>query len=156
MTFKICTVQLGDVRLPLLVDTGTAASLLNLSTYNKFFAHLPLQLPPIPLLGYDSSRIGIVGVLQIQVRDGSKHIPAFPFHIAKRDANLLGFDLFTDLRFSLHDNSGSPIHQVTSTWEQKWPALFDGRGCLTAFTHRPLMNTLAPPVIQPLRRIPLY
>ncbi|KAJ8368319.1 hypothetical protein SKAU_G00083470 [Synaphobranchus kaupii] len=155
VSFKTCTVQLGEVSLPLLLDTGAAASLLNLSTYNKFFAHLPLQQPSTPLCGYDNSKIEIVGILQVPVHYGSKHMPAFPFHIAKRGANLLGLDLFTGLGFSLHDDGGSAIQHVTSTWEQKWPALFDGLGCLTAFTHRPLVNAEVSPVMQPLRRIPL-
>ncbi|KAJ8353780.1 hypothetical protein SKAU_G00213470 [Synaphobranchus kaupii] len=155
VSFKTCTVQLGEVSLLLLLDTGAAASLLNLSTYNKFFAHLPLQQPSTPLCGYDNSKIEIVGILQVPVHYGSKHMPAFPFHIAKRGANLLGLDLFTGLGFSLHDDSGSAIQHVTSTWEQKWPALFDGLGCLTAFTHRPLVNAEVSPVMQPLRRIPL-
>ncbi|KAJ8339345.1 hypothetical protein SKAU_G00361310 [Synaphobranchus kaupii] len=124
-------------------------------TYNKFFAHLPLQQPSTPLCGYDNSKIEIVGILQVPVHYGSKHMPAFPFHIAKRGANLLGLDLFTGLGFSLHDDGGSAIQHVTSTWEQKWPALFDGLGCLTAFTHRPLVNAEVSPVMQPLRRIPL-
>lgn len=139
----------------MLLDTGAAASLLNLSTYKKFFAHLPLQQPSTALCGYGSSTIEIVGILQVPVHYGSKHITAFPFHIAKRGANLLGLDLFTGLGFTLHDSSGSAIHHVTTTWQQKWPVLFTGLGCLTAFTHRPLVNTEVLPVVQPLRRIPL-
>ena len=40
-SFKTCTVQLGEVGIPLLVDTGAAASLLNYTTYKMFFSHLP-------------------------------------------------------------------------------------------------------------------
>ncbi|KAJ8347521.1 hypothetical protein SKAU_G00261100 [Synaphobranchus kaupii] len=109
VAFKTCTVQLAEVTLPLLMDTGAAASLLNSSTYYRFFPHLPLEQPASALCGYDSSR----------------------------------------------DDAGSAIHHVDSTWRQKWPALFDGLGCLTAFTHRPLVNPDVSPVIQPLRRIPL-
>lgn len=154
MAFKTCTVELAEVTLPLLMDTGTAASLLNSSTYYKFFSHLPLEHPATALCGYDSSRIDILGVLHVPVHYASKHLPSFPFHIARRGANLLGLDLFTGLGFTLRDDAGSDIHHITSTWQQKWPALFDGLGCLSAFTRRPLVNLDVSPVIQPLRRIP--
>ncbi|KAG1938978.1 retrotransposable element [Pimephales promelas] len=140
VAFKTCTVQLAEVTLPLLMDTGAAASLLNSSTYFKFFSHLPLDHPATALCGYDSSRIDILGVLHVPVHYGSKHLPSFPFHIARRGANLLGLDLFTGLGFTLRDDAGSDIHHITSTWQQRWPALFDGLGCLSAFTHRPLVN----------------
>lgn len=154
VAFKTCTVQLAEVTLPLLMDTGAAASLLNSSTYYKFFSHLPLEHPATTLCGYDSSRIDILGVLHVPVHYGSKHLPSFPFYIARRGANLLGLDLFTGLGFTVRDDAGSGIHHITSTWQQKWPALFDGLGCLSAFTHRPLVNPDVSPVIQPLRRIP--
>ncbi len=63
--------------------------------------------------------------------------------------------IFSRLGFTLRDDKGSDIHHVTTTWQQRWPALFDGLGCLTAFTHRPLVDPEVSPVIQPLRRIPL-
>ncbi|KAG1936342.1 gag-pol fusion protein [Pimephales promelas] len=110
--------------------------------------------PATALCGYDSSRIDILGVLHMPVHYGSKHLPSFPFHIARRGANLLGLDPFTGLGFTLRDNAGSDIHHITSTWQQRWPALFNGLACLSAFTHRPLVNPDVPPVIQPLRRIP--
>ncbi|CAL8295833.1 unnamed protein product [Merluccius merluccius] len=66
----------------------------------------------------------------------------------------MGLDLFTGLG-TLRDGVGSAIHHVDSTWQQKWPALLDDVGCLTAFTHRPLVNPDVSPVIQPLCRIPL-
>ncbi len=153
--FRTCTVLLGEVSLPLLMDTGAAASLLNASTYHKLFSHLPLQQPCTSLCGYDSSKITMLGVLHVPVRYGSKHLPSFPFYITERGANLLGLDLFTCLGFTLWDDKGSDIHHVTTTWQQRWPALFDGLGCLTAFTHRPLVDPEVSPVIQPLRRIPL-
>ena len=155
VAFKTCTVQLAEVTLPLLMDTGAVASLLNSSTYYRFFSHLPLELPATPLCGYDSSRIDILGVLHVPVQYGSKHLLSFPFHIARKGANLMGLDLFTGLGFTLRDGVGSAIHHVDSTWQQKWPALFDGVGCLTAFTDRPLVNPDVSPVIQPLRQIPL-
>ncbi|KAJ8369984.1 hypothetical protein SKAU_G00100120 [Synaphobranchus kaupii] len=114
-----------------------------------------LSEPATALCGYDSSRLDILGVLRVPVHYGSKHLLSFPFHIARKGANLLGLDLFMGLGFTLRDDAGSAIHHVDSTWRQKWPALFDGLGCLTAFSDRPLVNPDVSPVIQPLRRIPL-
>ncbi len=153
--FRTCTVLLGKVSLPLLMDTGAAASLLNASTYHKLFSHLPLQQPCTSLCGYSSSKITMLGVLHVPVRYGSKHLPSLPFYITERGANLLGLDLFTCLGFTLRDDKGSDIHHVITTWQQRWPALFDGLGWLTAFTHRPLVDPEVSPIIQPLRRIPL-
>lgn len=68
---------------------------------------------------------------------GYKHLPSFPLHITKWRANLLGLDLFTGL------------------WLMLRLALSDGLGCLTAFTHRPLVNPEVTPAIRPLCRIPL-
>ncbi len=52
----------------------------------------------------------------------------------------------------MHDNSGATILQVDSPW---FPALFGGLGCLSVFSHKPLLNPNVPPVIQPLWRVPL-
>lgn len=63
--------------------------------------------------------------------------------------------IFSCLEFMLRDNKGSDFHHITTTWQQRRPALFDGLGCLTAFTHRHLVDPEVLPVIQPLHRIPL-
>ena len=155
VSFKTCTVQLGEVGVPLILDTAAAASLLNLATYRKFFSHMPLGPPSTSLRGYANSTIEMVGTLHLPVRYGTTHLPSFLFHVARRGTNLLGLDLFIELGFSLMDNSGQSIMQVSPTMHQEWPALFDGLGCLTAFTHRPLVDPNVKPVIQPLRRLPL-
>jgi len=67
----------------------------------------------------------------------------------------MGFDLFCELGSTLVDNSGAAILSVGSPWQQHWPALFSGLGCLTAFDHQPLLKPEVHPVIQPIRRLPL-
>ncbi|KAF3851710.1 hypothetical protein F7725_013482 [Dissostichus mawsoni] len=59
------------------------------------------------------------------------------------------------LGFTLVDNSGAAILSVGSPWHQRWPALFSGLGCLTAFDHEPLLKPEVHPVIQPICRLPL-
>ena len=141
--------------MPLILDTAAAASLLNLATYRKLFSRMPLGPPSTSLRGYANSAIEIVGTIDLPVRYGTIHLPSFPFHVAQRGTNLLGLDLFIALGFSLMDNSGTAIMQVFPTMHQQWPALFDGLGRLTAFTHRPLVDPAVTPVMQPLRRLPL-
>ncbi|KAJ8346437.1 hypothetical protein SKAU_G00278380 [Synaphobranchus kaupii] len=89
------------------------------------------------------------------VHYGTRYLPSFGFHVAQEGANLLDLDLFTGLGFSLRDESGTAILQVLPTVQQMWPALFDSLGCLTTFTHWPLVDPAVAPVIQPLRRLPL-
>lgn len=82
-------------------------------------------------------------------------VPSFTFHVARRGAKLMGLDLFSALGFSLVDMKGAAILTVSTPWQQKWPSLFEGLGCLIAFAHQPLLNHAIKPVIQPLCRIPL-
>ncbi len=153
--FKSCTVTLNDVCIPLLLDTGASVSLLNADTYREFFYSLPLGAPSTALCGYGNSKIEILGSLELTVCYGTKTLPSFVFHVAKKGANLMGLDLFDALGFTLVDSGGAAILAVTTTWQQQWPALFKGLGCLTTFNHQPLLNPTVTPVIQALRRIPL-
>ena len=155
-SFKTCTVELDGVCLPLLLDTGADASLLNAATVKRFFPHHALSAPPPgPIRGYANSKIDIVGTVSFTVRYGDKTVPSFTFKVARLGTNLMGLDLLAGLGFELVDYSGLTIHHVTSPWPQQWPELFSGLGCLSAFNHQPLLNPKVRPVIQPLRRVPL-
>ena len=145
----------GDVTLPLLLDTGATVSLLNLTTYTQFFSREPLGQPTTTLRGYANSKIDIVGSLQLPVKYGEKTLPLFRFNIARHGTNLLGLDLFNSLGFTPLDTAGSEIHTVAIPWQQQWPMLFSGVGCLDVFAHQPLLDPQVTPVIQPLHRSPL-
>lgn len=147
--------QLNDVCIPLLVDTGASVSLLNMHTYNSFFSALPLSAPTTSLSAYGDAKIDLVGSIKLAVGYGNKVVSSFLFQVSRRGANLMGLDLFSALGFSLVDTKGTAILAVTTSWQQKWPLLFEGLGCLTTFAHQPLLNPDIKPVIQPLRRIPL-
>ena len=68
----------------------------------------------------------MVGIVNLPDSYGKKHLPSFPFTVARQGANLLGLDLFLDLGFSLMDNSGQAIMQVLPmTLQNKCPALFE-------------------------------
>ncbi|KAJ8353420.1 hypothetical protein SKAU_G00209870 [Synaphobranchus kaupii] len=155
MPFKMCTVELDAVRVPFLLDTGAAVSLLNLSTIQRVFPQVTLTTPSAVLCGYGNARIELVGALSVAVRYGARTLPSFTFHVSRHGADLMGTDLFSALGFTLLDGAGAAILQVSSPWRQQWPTLFSGLGCLSAFNHQPLLNPDVRPVIQPLHRIPL-
>ena len=56
-----------------------------------------------------------MSTIQLPVCCGTKHLTVFSFHINRHSANVLGFDLFVGLGFSLMDASGSAVRQVTSS-----------------------------------------
>lgn len=153
--FSTCAINIADSCIPLLLDTGAKVSLLNMATYERFLSHLHLQPPSLNLFGYGSSTIEVIGLIHAPVQYGNKALVNFPFHITRHGSNILGLDLFMSLDFSLLDNEGTQILTVSCPWQQEWPTLFEGLGCLTAFTHQPLLDPIVKPVIQPLRRIPL-
>ncbi|KAI3364020.1 hypothetical protein L3Q82_010785, partial [Scortum barcoo] len=153
--FKWCTVEVDGVCLPLLLDTAASRSLLSESTVRRLFPRQLIKAGAEELYGYGHTRIGMVGTCTFSVRYGSRFLPAFTFQVSRHGANLLGFDLFCALGFSITDNTGTAILTVTTPWQQRWPSLFTGLGCLTAFNHQPLIDSTVSPVIQPLRRLPL-
>ncbi|KAI3360335.1 hypothetical protein L3Q82_014649 [Scortum barcoo] len=153
--FKWCTVEVDGVCLPLLLDTAASRSLLSESTVRRLFPQQLIKAGAEELYGYGHTRIGMVGTCTFSVRYGYRFLPAFTFQVSRHGANLLGFDLFCALGFSITDNTGTAILTVTTPWQQRWPSLFTGLGCLTAFNHQPLIDSTVSPVIQPLRRLPL-
>ncbi|KAL0166469.1 hypothetical protein M9458_038313, partial [Cirrhinus mrigala] len=153
--FKSCTVMLNDMCIPLLLDTGASVSLLNVNTYNQFFSELPLATPSTALCGYGESTIELLGSLSLTIVYGKRTLPSFVFHVAHKGANLMGLDLFSVLGFALVDTEGAAVLTVPAPWQQQWPTLFKGLGCLSSFMHQPLIDYSITPVIQPLCRIPL-
>ncbi|KAJ8015112.1 hypothetical protein DPEC_G00022770 [Dallia pectoralis] len=154
-TFSRCPVYLDGRCVPLLLDTGAKVSLLNVDTCNLLFPNRQMQPPSTALCGYGRSKIDVVGLLNLPVRHTSTTVDRFPFHITGHGENIMGLDLFLSLGFTLQDNNGARILQVSSHWQQSRPELFNGLGCLTSFTHKPLLDHSVPPVVQPLRRVPL-
>lgn len=153
--FTWCTVELDGVPLPLLLDTAASRSLLNESTVRRLFPRLVIRVDAEELYGYGHIKIGMVGTTTFSACYGPKTLPAFTFQVSRHCANLLGFDLFCALGFSVTDNMGATILTVSTPWQHRWPSLFAGLGCLSAFTHQPLVDPAVHPVIQPLRRLPL-
>ena len=126
--------------LPLLLDTGDSRSLLNVAIVQRLFLVRMPTAGAEDLYGYGHSKFGMVGTITFSVRYGTKALQSFTFQVSRHGANLVGLALFSDLGFSLLDNTASTILTVSSSWVQRWPSLFNGLGCLTAFDHQPLLN----------------
>lgn len=74
------------------------------------------------LFGYGQTKIGIVGTATFSVRYGAKTFPALKFQVTHQGADLLGFDLFCALGFSIKDNMDSVILTVNNRWLPAWAA----------------------------------
>lgn len=62
------TVIVEGIPLVFEVDTGSAVSVIPLSVYNAFFAHLPVRPLPAGYRGYGGAKIPMLGLIDVQVR----------------------------------------------------------------------------------------
>ncbi|KAJ8375504.1 hypothetical protein SKAU_G00060840 [Synaphobranchus kaupii] len=134
--------------------TQAKVSLLNKVTYGRYFSHVPLDVSANSLSGYGHTPISILGVACLPVEYNCQHAPDAKFYITRTGANIMGLDLFHALNFSLTDAGGLRVLQVTTSWPDRHPKLFEGLGCMSGFIHQPTADSSVRPVIQPLRRIP--
>lgn len=154
-TFRHCTCRVGGASILLLIDTGAKVSLLNEATYGCYFSHVPLDVAANSLSGYGNAPISTLGVACLPVEYNCQRAPDAKFYITRTGANIMGLDLFHALNFSLTDAGGLRVLQVTTSWPDRHPKLFEGLGCMSGFVHQPTLDSSVRPVIQPLRRIPL-
>lgn len=136
VNFTLYPLYLEESCVSTLLGTGDKVSFLNAATYNQFFQNLPLQPLSTMLCGYSQSKIDVVGLL---IRYGFK---------------ALHLDLFVSYGFSLQDKCRAKILHVSSPLHQQYPEMFSVLGCLTAVTHKSLLDPKVPPVIQLLHWIP--
>ncbi|ROL55397.1 hypothetical protein DPX16_20773 [Anabarilius grahami] len=144
-TLESGTTSNYDTAIELLSAYLVASQSAPFSVPPKTPAARPLPYAPIDFTAQPERHIG-----------GSRlqlHLPCCPSR--GPDGGGMGLDLFSALGFSLVDMKGAAILTVSTPWQQKWPSMFEGLGCLTAFAHQPLLDPVIKPVIQPLHRIPL-
>ena len=67
--------------------------------------------------------------------------------LSRHCANLLGFSLFCALGLAT-DNMGATVLTVTTPWQQCWPSLFTGLGCVNAFKHQPFIDLAVSSIVQ--------
>ena len=106
--------------------------------------------------------------MQLPVRYRECKLPEFPFYITASGTDILGLDLFDAVAFRIcWEQQKLDSHTLQAVdllkedraaneeWESKWPGVFNGLGKAKHFVHCPLVNAAVPPVMQPLRRLPL-
>lgn len=81
------------------------------------------------LYSYGHTKIDMVDTVTFSVPYSSRVLP----ELSRNGADLLGFDHFWTLGFSITDNVGFTILMVSSPWQHHWPSSFMGLGCLNAF-----------------------
>ncbi|KAK5608808.1 hypothetical protein CRENBAI_019835 [Crenichthys baileyi] len=110
--FKWCVVELDGVCLPLLLNTAASRSLLNESTVRQLFPRQHIEVGAETLNDYGHAKIIMVGIITFSVCYGSRTLPMFTVQVSQHGDNLLGFDFFCTLGFSITDNTGSTILTV--------------------------------------------
>ena len=153
---KRVSVQLENVAVTLLADSGAKVSIINEDTYDKHFK-LGSKLVEANrnLIGYCGTRINVIGCVWLRVAYNGKKVKQHMFYVTEKGSNIMGMDLLKRLGFQL-----CQINKVTSNlsndWKEAWCSVFtEELGLMTGYAHRPKIDPSVKPVIQPLRRLPL-
>lgn len=119
--FTWCIVELDGVWLPLLLDTAASRSLLNVSTVRWLFSRQVIRADAEEKNGYRHANIGMVGTTIFS--SSSKTHSAFLFQVSSQGGNLLEFDLFRALCFSITDCMAHPGSNAGCHFTLDWAAL---------------------------------
>lgn len=97
-----CTVKVSDVPLKLLVDTGSAVSILSKSTFENFFLSEALEEAPpgVKLSSYTEHTIDMVGCLTTTVLHLDRSVIA-TLYVVENGKNILGRDLVKGLGINI-------------------------------------------------------
>uniref|UniRef100_A0A669FAM3 Reverse transcriptase domain-containing protein n=1 Tax=Oreochromis niloticus TaxID=8128 RepID=A0A669FAM3_ORENI len=144
----------------LIVDTGSAVSILPNHIYEEHFSGTPLKPPDLQLVTYTKKTIPVLGCLQVTVSRGNASASAV-FFVVRKGTPLLGRDLMEALNVSIAGNTvlppcTDPTASVMSTNPSPAsciPAAPD-IGCVRAFVHKVKVDPTVKPVRQKLRRLP--
>ena len=177
--------DIAGVQTRLLIDTGAQASVLNVETLRKLSPRVSLRVPPNRLKNFGGYSIPLRGAIVVPVQYEDLPLADAQFYIVERGECVLGQDLFDRLGFSIVDGAArrirtvkeraptavnNPLHNEVAKSTAAAPAVSvphplleshssilqaDPRKSIRGFTHTPVVNTLVPPVAQPLRRVPL-
>ncbi len=150
-TVQICasTGQTQDIQL--MVDTGSAVSILPMSIYTGSFSQAPLSPPKLSLVSFGGNAIEVKGCLPSSIYHC--HCTTTDLYIVQKGSAVLGRDLFTGLCLQICDGQVSTdqcTHPVSSidAKSENW------LGCARGFVHRVQVRPGSQPVQQKLRRLP--
>lgn len=155
-----CTVAIKEKTtsrtVELVVDTGSAVSIIPEHLYRTHFSGVPLAEPEKRLVTYTKADVPVLGCMLTTVQYATITVPA-TLYIVKTGTALLGMDLFRALRLSIDNNSVlSPAGPVTEIREIKVRAVTGEKlGLAKGFIHRVKVREDVQPVQQKLRRLPL-
>ncbi|KAL1251129.1 hypothetical protein QQF64_018925 [Cirrhinus molitorella] len=143
----------------LVVDTGSAVSILPNHIYKQHFSLTPLSPPAARLVTYTQTQIPVLGCLNAQVCVEDSCAPA-TFFVVEDGTALLGMDLISSLHLSFSIDAittadAMPVTPVLSTAATA-PFLAPPTeiGCVKQFVHKVKIDPTVQPIRQKLRRLP--
>ncbi|KAK0134339.1 Retrovirus-related Pol polyprotein from transposon 17.6 [Merluccius polli] len=137
----------------LMLDTGSAVSILPREKYMQLFQDSSLTAPKLSLVSYGGNAIPVHGCLEARVAFGDRCTDA-ELYIVPNGSAVLGRDLFAALKMQILDGkvTSTPCSQTYSVTSNS--AKLNTLGCAKAFTHLVKVRPEVKPVQQPLRRLP--
>lgn len=155
-------VQVGQVTIPFLVDTGATVSLINKQDFQFYFPGTRLLQSHVVLQNYSKTCITNVGYFTATVRYNNTTAPV-TFYVTTEGSSLLGLDAIKDLCVNIHGATLS-CSQVSTTAASSIPSnapsefqhLFtQDLGLVKGYRHEVKRRPGIPPVATKLRRLPL-
>lgn len=135
----------------LLIDTGSAVSIIPQCFYKDYFKDIALTQPTVRLMTYTKEPIPVLGCITLNVMCNSKSAKC-TFYVVPVGVPILGMDLITALQLDITSqsilSSAPPSAQVQHTTTHT-----ESKGVVN-FVHKVKLRTEIPPVQQKLRRLP--
>uniref|UniRef100_A0A8C6V5S1 Gypsy retrotransposon integrase-like protein 1 n=1 Tax=Neogobius melanostomus TaxID=47308 RepID=A0A8C6V5S1_9GOBI len=150
-----CTPTSPNVDLSLVVDSGSAVSILPYRTYEKCFSDTALQPPAMQLVTYTKRKIPLLGCLGVKVSRGNVSSTE-TFYVVKRGTPILGRDLMNALKICIKGNTVLPPQTAVMTTDTAptQNSVSPEIGCVQNFVHKVKLDPTVKPVRQKLRRLP--
>ncbi len=162
-----CTVEITAQNnqscvLDLLIDTGSAVSILPEYVYKTKFCKCPLTKPRLQLVTYSKEKLSVSGCLKVDV-SYQKTTASSEMYIVESGTPILGMDLVTTLNLQISGGQLLPGNQPTcamlqsaaeavveSSTDSVEPSTYFG--CAKGFVHKVKIRPEVRPVQQKLRR----
>lgn len=109
-----CTPTSPNVDMSLVVDSGSAVSILPYRTYEKCFSDTLLKSPAMQLVTYTKRKIPLLGCLGVKVSRGNVS-STLTFYVVKRGTPILGRDLMKALKICIKGNTVLPPQTAVMT-----------------------------------------
>lgn len=151
-TVNVSTNARDSQDIELMLDTGSAVSILPRESYVQLFPDSPLMTPKLSLVSYGGNAIPVHGYLQARVAFNDRCADA-ELYIVQNGSAVLGRDLFTALNMQIVGGKVT-LATVNQTNLVTTSVKENTLGCAKAFTHLVKIRPEVKPVQQPLRRLP--